>query len=222
MSRALIFDFDGLIADTESAIYDAWAEVYTTHGETLSLSDYVRCVGSTFGQFNPMTELERRLGRSLHWEPLLAAKDAAIRKRHEGLPPLPGVRELLEAAAAAGVPCAVASSSSSDWVGPWLDSFGLRHAFHAVWTRDRVSEPKPSPELFLGAARDLGLPPRQCLVLEDSQNGLLAARRAGTPCIIVPSPVTRGSDFTGARQILPSLEGVGVEDLLVHLGTEAN
>jgi len=220
MSRALILDFDGLIADTESAIYDAWAEVYASHGEMLSLSDYVRCVGSTFGQFNPMTELERRLGRSLDWEPLLAAKDATIRERHQGLPPLPGVRELLEGAADAGIPCAVASSSSADWVGPWLDSFGLREAFRALWTRDRVSEAKPSPELFLSAARDLGLPPQQCLVLEDSQNGLLAARRAGTPCVIVPSPVTRGSDFTGARQILPTLEGVTVEALLAHLESE--
>lgn len=217
MSRALILDFDGLIADTESAIYDAWAAIYAAHGESLSLSDYVQCVGSTFGQFNPMTELERRLRRSLHWEPLLAAKDATIRERHQGLPPLPGVRDLLEAADAAGIPCAVASSSSSDWVGPWLDTFGLREAFRALWTRDRVSEAKPSPELFLSAARDLGIPPAQCLVLEDSQNGLLAARRAGTPCIIVPSPVTRGSDFTGAHQILPTLQGVALDSLFTHL-----
>jgi HAD superfamily hydrolase (TIGR01509 family) len=216
MSRALIFDFDGLIADTESAIYEGWAGVFAAHGEELSLADYVQCVGSTFGQFDPMAELERRLDRPLVWEPLLAAKDEVIRSRHRGLPALPGVRELLEEASAAGVPCAVASSSSADWVRPWLETLGLDGAFQAVWTRDRVSEVKPSPELFLKAAADLGLAPGQCVVLEDSRNGLRAAQRAGTPCVIVPSPVTRGSDFTGARCILPTLAGISVDELLAH------
>lgn len=216
MPQALIFDFDGLIVDTESAIYEAWAGVYAAHGEALRLAEYVQCVGSTFGQFDPMAELERRLERPLVWEPLLAAKDEVIRARHRGLPPLPGVREVLAEASAAGVPCAVASSSSSDWVRPWLETLGLQDAFQAVWTRDRVSEVKPSPELFLKAAADLGVEPGSCVVLEDSFNGLRAAQRAGTPCVIVPSPVTRGSDFTGAHRILPSLAGVRVEELLAH------
>jgi putative hydrolase of the HAD superfamily len=214
MSSALIFDFDGLIADTESAIYEAWSGVYEAHGEELNLVDYVRCVGSTFGQFDPMAELERRLGRPLEWPPLLAAKDDTIRTRHLGLPPLPGVRELLAEAEAVGVPCAVASSSSADWVRPWLGKLGLSDSFQVIWTRDRVKEAKPSPELFLGAAAELGFPPGRCLVLEDSHNGLRAAQRAGSPCVIVPSPVTRGSDFTGARRVLPSLAGVSVGELL--------
>jgi HAD superfamily hydrolase (TIGR01509 family) len=214
MSSALIFDFDGLIADTESAIYEAWAGVYEAHGEELNLVDYVRCVGSTFGQFDPMAELERRLGRPLEWPPLLAAKDDTIRARHLGLPALPGVRELLAEAAASGVPCAVASSSSADWVRPWLGKLELSDSFQVIWTRDRVKEAKPSPELFLGAAAELGLPPGRCLVLEDSHNGLRAAQRAGSPCVIVPSPVTRGSDFTGARRVLSSLAGVSVGELL--------
>jgi HAD superfamily hydrolase (TIGR01509 family) len=214
MPHALIFDFDGLIADTESAIYEAWAELYGKHGEELGLAEYVQCVGSTFGQFDPMAELERRLGRTLDWAPLLEAKDAVIRARHEGLPPLPGVRELLEQAAAAGVPCAVASSSSADWVRPWLRKFDLNDAFQAIWTRDRVQEVKPSPELFLGAAADLGRAPGRCLVLEDSYNGLRAAQTAGSPCVIVPSPVTRGSDFSAAHRILPSLAHTSLADLL--------
>lgn len=213
-AQALIFDFDGLIADTESAIYGAWAALYASQGEALGLAEYVHCVGSTFGQFDPMAELERRLGCLLDWPPLLAAKDEVIRAGHRGLSPLPGVRELLKEAAEAGVPCALASSSTADWVGPWLDTLGLAPAFRVVWTRDRVRQAKPSPELFLGAAAELGIPPGRCVVLEDSRNGLRAAQSAGSPCVIVPSPVTRGSDFTGAQRILPSLAGIGVADLL--------
>lgn len=214
MPSALIFDFDGLIADTETAIYEGWSGVYVAHGEELRLVDYVQCVGSTFGQFDPMAELERRLGRELEWPPLLAAKDETIRAGHSGLPPLPGVRELLAEAAVAGVPCALASSSSADWVRPWLRTLGLSNSFQAIWTRDRVAEAKPSPELFLGAAAELGVPAGRCVVLEDSRNGLRAAQRAGSPCVIVPSPVTRGSDFTGACRVVPSLAGVTVGDVL--------
>ena len=217
MTEALIFDFDGLIADTESAIYEAWAALYHSQGETLHLNGYVHCVGSTFGQFDPMAELERRLGRTLAWEPLLEAKDAVIRAGHQDLAPLPGVRELLAEAAVKKVPCAIASSSTIDWINRWLATFELAPAFRAVWTRDRVKEAKPSPELFLGAASELGLPPARCVVLEDSRNGLRAAQQAGSPCVIVPSPVTLGSDFTGAHGILPSLAGVSTNELLNYL-----
>lgn len=210
----LIFDFDGLMVDTESAIYDAWREVYQSHGEDLALPEYVRCVGSTFGQFDPMAELERRLGRALDWAPLLDTKDTRIRAGHVGIEPLPGVRELLAAAAAADVPCAVASSSSTRWVDRWLEECDLRGHFRAIWTLDRVAHVKPAPDLFLGAAGELGLPPAACVVLEDSHNGLLAAQAAGCPCVIVPSPVTRVSDFAGAERVLPSLAGVSLEYLL--------
>ncbi len=81
----------------------------------------------------------------------------------------------------------MASSSSADWVRPWLDTFGLSDAFQAIWTRDRVREAKPSPELFLGAAAELGFPPGQCLVLEDSHNGLRAAQRLGGCCRLLQS-----------------------------------
>lgn len=210
---ALIFDFDGLIVDTEAAIFEAWQELYRSQGEELELADYVNCVGSTFGQFDPMRELERRLGYEPDWPVLLAAKDRRIREGHVGLPPLPGVRELLQEAKEAGVPCAIASSSEITWVGRWLQELHLAPYFQAVWTRDRVARAKPAPDLFLGAADELGLEPSVCLVLEDSRNGLLAAEAAGCPCVIVPSTVTRGLDFTGAQAVLPTLAGVGVNDL---------
>ncbi len=211
---ALLFDFDGLIADTESAIYEAWRELYASEGQDLALADYVQCVGSTFGQYDPIAELERRLGREPDWPALLARKDARIAELHQGLGVMPGVRELLAEAAREGVPCAVASSSQMTWVGTWLKTFGLRAAFDAVVTRDFVERPKPAPDLFLKAAEALGRDPAACVVLEDSHNGLLAAKAAGCHCVVVPSPVTSVSDFSLADRVLPSLAGVALADLL--------
>jgi HAD superfamily hydrolase (TIGR01509 family) len=118
------------------------------------------------------------------------------------------VRELLLEADRDGIPCAVASSSQRSHVSRWLRRTGLEGAFAAVLTRDDVARAKPFPDLFLGAAAALGVAPRDALVLEDSRNGLRAALAAAVPCVVVPSPVTRGSDFAGAAAILETLREV--------------
>jgi HAD superfamily hydrolase (TIGR01509 family) len=210
----LIFDFDGLVVDTESAIYVAWDELYRSQGHELTLAEYVNCVGSTFGQFDPVAELDRRLGRPADWSSLLEVKNARIRELHAPLGPLPGVRELLEAATSRDVPCAVASSSERRWVLRWIERLELKSFFRVIRTADHVANVKPAPDLFLSAAEALDLPPSDCLVLEDSRNGLLAARAAGMPCVIVPGPVTRDLDFTGAERVLDSLADMTLDDLL--------
>lgn len=211
--RALVFDFDGLIVDTESAIYEAWRELYLHHGHDLPLPTYVQCVGSTFGHYDPMAALEELTGGPVAWESVLPRKDARIRELQQGLDTLPGIRELLMEADRAGIPCAVASSSQRSHVQTWLDRTGIGDAFAAIRTRDDVASAKPAPDLFLAAAEALGLSAPETLVLEDSLNGLRAARAAGAPCVIVPSPVTRGSDFAGAAAILDTLHAVGVPQL---------
>lgn len=211
--RALIFDFDGLIVDTESAIYVAWRELYLSQGHDLPLPTYVQCVGSVFGHYDPMAALEELTGGPVDWETLLPIKDARIRAGQVGLDTLPGIRELLTEARGAGIPCVVASSSQRSHVGGWLDRTGIRHHFDFVRSRDDVARAKPFPDLFLSAAAGLNLNPEETLVLEDSSNGLRASIAAGAPCLIVPSPVTTGSDFTGASAILPTLRGVSVEHL---------
>lgn len=206
--RALLFDFDGLVVDTETAIYHAWRELYEDHGHELPLPVYVQCVGSTFGQYDPMAELEKLTGGPVAWDRVLAKKEARIHELQAELDTMPGVRELLRDAGRAGIPCAVASSSQRSHVARWLRRTGLEEAFAAILTRDDVERAKPFPDLFLGAAAALGVAPREALVLEDSRNGLRAALAAGVPCVVVPSPVTRGSDFTGAAAILETLQDV--------------
>lgn len=206
--RALIFDFDGLVVDTESAIYEAWRELYLSQGHDLPLPTYVQCVGSVFGHYDPMAALEILTGKPVEWPVLLPMKDERIRSGQLGLDTMPGVRELLLEARGAGLPCVIASSSQRTHVQSWMERTGIGHHFDFIHTRDEVKHAKPSPDLFLLAAASLGVRPEETLVLEDSLNGLRAARAAAAPCIIVPSPVTKGSDFTGATSILETLEGV--------------
>lgn len=213
MLRHLIFDFDGLIADTETAIYQAWRELYQSQGQDLPLETYVQCVGSTFHTYDPMAELERLTGQGIDWEPLLERKDARIAELHRQMRPLPGVRELLEEARSLGVECAVASSSQESWVIPWLDRLELRTFFRHICCRDEATRPKPAPDLFLQAMERLGTDPHHAMVLEDSANGLRAALAANVPCFIVPNEITRLSDFTGAAGILPTLEGASIAEL---------
>jgi len=104
-------------------------------------------------------------------------------------------------------------------VGRWLVRTGLAGAFEAVLTRDDVARAKPWPDLFLAASEALGVVPEEALVLEDSHNGLRAAVAAGVPCVVVPSPVTRGLDFGGAAAVLPTLHEVSVGQLReIHRG----
>ena len=198
MQRAVIFDFDGLIVDTETCIYECWAEFYREHGEELDLETYKHCVGSDFGQFHPGQELERRTGKSFDWEVLDAERNALIRARLESQDARPGVREFIEAAGAAGLPLAVASSSTRDWVAGWLEKLDLLGHFSVLRNRGDVERIKPHPDLFLAAAAALGVEPEAALVLEDSENGLRAATAAGMRCAIVTNPVTAGGEFGGA------------------------
>ena len=120
---------------------------------------------------------------------------------------MPGAVELLNKLAAAAIPCAVVSSSSHHWVDGWLEKTGLAGYFRTVVCRGDAPRIKPAPDLFLEAARRLAVAPADCLVIEDSHNGLIAASAAGMPAWVVPNRVTGGSDFAQADRIFDSLAG---------------
>ena len=211
--EALIFDFDGLILDTEVPVFEAWQENYRAHGHDLPLETYIRCVGSDFARFDPKMHLESLVGSPIDWDEWDQRREEGALKRVEALSPLPGVVALLSAAEAAGVPCAVASSSPRSWVERHLRRLGLLDSFSLTRCLDDVAQPKPSPELFLAAAEGLGVAPSRAVIFEDSLNGLLAAQAAGTPCVIVPNRVTRLLKFPGASKIVSSLEEVNLDSL---------
>jgi putative hydrolase of the HAD superfamily len=217
---ALVLDFDGLILDTETCTYDAVVDIFRDHGLELDLARWQAILGSAnHPHWTDM--LAERLGRPVDREALVARREHARLAVLVTLPPCVGVEDLLDAAHDRGVPCAVASSSSAEWVVPHLERLGLRDRFAAVVTSDDVGRDprrtKPAPDLFLAAAAKLRQPPGRCVVLEDSPNGVLAARAAGMAVVAVPGPMTEGLDFAAADLVVPSLAGLD----LGHLGALA-
>ena len=202
---AVLFDFDGILVDTEWAIYQAWLRTFQAHGHDLPLGTYTHCIGSDFATWSPKTHLEELTGQAFDWHDLDARRQVEILTEltHEGT--MPGVITLLEKLAGAGIRRAVVSSSSHHWVDGWLERLSFGHHFETVVCRGEAERIKPAPDLFLEAARRLALAPEDCLVIEDSLNGVKAAQAAGMTVWVVPNRVTAGLDFSAADRIFPSL-----------------
>lgn len=214
LTKALIFDFDGLVVDTETPHYESWQQLYQEHGHDLSLETYVQCVGSTIQRFDPIQHLEELVGTALEPTDLQAEHRARVDTALAERDTLPGVRERIAEASEVGLKLAIASSSSSDWIDPWLARLELTEYFHVVRTRDHVSEAKPSPELFVTAASMLEVEPEEALVFEDSHNGLQAALAASIPCVVIPNQITKHSDFSGAHLALESMAEASLAEIL--------
>ncbi|MBX3111317.1 MAG: HAD-IA family hydrolase [Fimbriimonadaceae bacterium] len=209
MLQAVVFDFDGLIADTESNEYAAWQSVYADHGCDLAPEDWAKAVGAgptAFDAFEHLVVLSRQdLDRAATMAEWASRRD----RLNEGLLLLPGVEALLDALSDDGVSVAVASSSRRDWVEGHLARLDVLERFAAVVTRDDHA-PKPAPDLYLGACSRLGAEPTASVALEDSSNGVLAAKRAGMAAVAVPNAVTRDYDFSLADVVVDSLTKVDV------------
>ena len=201
---ALILDFDGLILDTESPIFEEWRATFRARGHDLGLDVWQHALG-TFGTYDPCAHLSKLTGEDFDHEALRQEVRARNMVRCEALPLLPGVAERVQEARASGLKTAVASSSTSAWVEGWLERHGIRPLFDTVCSRDHVARVKPAPDLFLLAATRLGVAPERCVVFEDSPNGIRAARAAGMRCVAIPNAVTRALPMEGADLVLTSL-----------------
>jgi len=215
--RALIFDFDGLILETEEPIYRSWKEVYEARGVALPFDLWVKTVGSSNQAFHPQRYLEERLGVPLAQDVI----DRRVARRVELVlaePLRPGVADLAMAAHAAGLKVAVASSSSRDWVKGHLERLGIAGLFDCLRARDDVEHVKPEPDLYLASLECLGVAAAEAVAIEDSPNGVTAAKSAGLRCVIVPNSITADLDVSQADLRLTSLADVTLPQLLEQLG----
>lgn len=187
--RAIIFDFDGLILDTESPILESWQREYRDHGVELLMEQWQHALG-TMGGFDPFGHLVLLTGKTLDREETVKRVNERNWAECERLDLLPGVKDRLEEARALGLGTAVASSSTVEWVERWLGRHCIRNLFDVRCTREDVPRVKPAPDLFLLAAERLGVPPAACVVFEDSPNGIRAAKAAGMRAVAVPNALT--------------------------------
>lgn len=203
--HAVLFDFDGILVDTEWSIYQAWKRTFEAHQHDLPLEVYTRCIGSDFATWSPKIHLEELTGQSFDWHDLDQRRQQEILNDLEGVGPMEGAVALIDQLEERQIRMAVVSSSSHEWVGKWLRAIGLFERFETIVCRDDVERIKPAPDLFLEALRQLQIEASEALVIEDSHNGVLAAAAAGVPVWAVPNRVTSGSDFSKAGREFTSL-----------------
>lgn len=211
--RALIFDFDGTILDTETHEFRRWEQLYREYGQVLALQDWQQGVG-TWGAFDPWAalDLDENARREAH-ERLRADILEAIGADDVR----PGIRRVLAEARDAGIRLAIASSSERAWIEPWLEQHGLSDTFEVLATRDDVARVKPDPELYALALARLGLHAHDAVAIEDSFHGATAAHRAGLRVVVTPNDVTSGQPFLDAWPRVDSLED-GLSVLLRAIG----
>lgn len=217
MIKALIFDFDGLILDTETPDYLAWKDIYHEHGFELPHDEWGKIVGG-YGLSN--------FDAAEHLALLSQARldSASLRARHQleasaaiaRASVLPGVLDYIHAAKRLGLRLAIASSSPHDWVDTHAKRLGIFQYFDKVICADDVAigRTKPNPDLFLMALNQLQVQKEAAIVFEDSPNGVSAANRAGIFVVAVPNPVTAKLVIKGANLTLSSLSEMPLITLL--------
>ena len=212
-----MFDFDGLVFDSETHEYETVREQFAEHGAELPLEVWSLCIGRAPDFFDPYAYLEECTGAAVDRARLLERRKQRFGERIRGQGAIPGVEEALRAARSLGLRIGLASSSGRGWVEGQLRALGLWHLFECVRTREDVEQAKPHPELYRSVLSCLGVEPRRAVAFEDSPNGALAARRAGMYCVIVPNPVTAGLEFGEHDLRLESLMQAELADLLARL-----
>jgi HAD superfamily hydrolase (TIGR01509 family) len=196
---AVIFDMDGVLADTEPIQEEALGVFLALRGKSLSPAENAAMIGLNHRAF--WATIIERLGLDESVEECVRGYEPILLSRLVGLPAAPGARELVLALVAADVPLAVASSSFRPVVEMTLGAIGLRDAFRAIVSGEEVRNGKPAPETYLMAAARLGVEPRRCVAVEDSASGVRAATAAGMTCLGITSSYSTKDQLQATRTV---------------------
>jgi HAD superfamily hydrolase (TIGR01509 family) len=217
MIRALIFDFDGLILDTETSLIDSYEGVHLAHRVPFDRAAFIRAVGHAEYSFDPWHGFSPHTDRAA-----LELERNTIRDRIQIQQPiLPGVVALLDAGAAKGLRLGLASNSEHHWVEPHLKRLGLHGRFEFFACREDAASPKPEPDLYKLVLNRFGLRGHEAIAFEDSQTGVLAATRAHCWVVAAPNVSTAHHDFTPAHLRVTSLAEVKLEALIAKFGKQS-
>lgn len=210
MIRALVFDFDGLILDTETPLIDSYGDVHASHGVEFDRGLFLRNVGHADYTFDPWH------GFSPHTDRAALELERHTRKeeRMGRQTILPGVVALLDAAREAGLRIGLASNSEHTWVDPFLLRLGLYDRFDFIACRGDAPSPKPEPDLYHLVLNRFGLRGFEAIAFEDSHTGSLAAKRANLWCVAAPNASTAHHDFAHADLRVGSLAEIALPVLM--------
>ena len=218
MIKALLFDFDGLLMDTETPEVHIWQEIYARHGVDFPLDLWIRSVvGSSDANFDAAAHLASVSGQKLDLPALRQHARTTRLEIQSRLPALPGTDAILTAARSLNLRMAIASSSPHWWVDGYLRQLKITGFFEFVICREDVAHVKPAPDLYLKAIECVQFPPKECLAFEDSPNGVLAAQRAGLRVVGVPNAVTSQAGRLPADLVLSSLDEISLEKIIERI-----
>jgi HAD superfamily hydrolase (TIGR01509 family) len=213
MLKGLIFDFDGLIIDTETPIFKAWQNVYCHYGCELPFDLWITTIGSSEVYFDPV--------QYLHSISHFHINDTEVRQIYSEYETelmtkekmLPGIMDLIKTAYNSGFKLAIASSSPINWVMGYSIKLGIEKYFHCFATKDEVEFTKPHPNLYLLALNKMNLSHTEVIALEDSIHGIQAARKAGIFSIAIPANLTLKLDFSIADLIISNASDINLMEL---------
>ncbi|MFB6391959.1 HAD family hydrolase [Polymorphospora lycopeni] len=218
--KALIFDFDGLLMDTETTLLESWRWEWRRHGLEF---DPVGFFADHGGDANEprYAALAATVGSAYDRESSHALRMAYRAELNAALEPAPGIVGWLDRAAELGLRLAVASSSPVTHVGAMLDQAGLRGRFEVLATGEEVDAHKPDPAVYLLTLRRLGLAAGEAVAFEDTAHGVAAAHRAGLRCVAVPNPHADDARFTAADLLLTSAADLSLDAVMAALAGHA-
>ena len=202
---AVVLDFDGTILDTETPAYESHRRFFGEHGVALTVDEWCTTIGTIRPETHWFDWLCERAPAAPSFERFRAATLAYYQERAR-LEPMPGILTLLDALDQADVPRAIGSTAPADWVLASLAELRLTDRFPVIVTGDQVGRFKPAPDVYLEAARRLGVPPGRCIAIEDSGPGLASARAAGMKTIAIPHPLNRSHDLTADLSVSSASE----------------
>jgi HAD superfamily hydrolase (TIGR01509 family) len=203
--KALLFDYDGVLWDSEVAALESWRETYAEYGQDIAFDDFVTRLG-TVGGVDLVAELERLVGTPLDHEAVKRRRWARKMELVRQLKPRPGILDYIAGARDRGLAVAVISTDDSEWIMTGLTILGLQDAFHFIECAEGdMTRAKPSPALYLSALQRLALSEDEAIAIEDSPNGIRSAKEAGLFCLCYANAVTRQLDLSEADVVVDSL-----------------
>ena len=215
MIRTLVFDFDGLLIDTETPIIDAWVQVHTQAGRACVRQEALDLIGEVDHEY----DLWKAFGAEADRHALKQEHRRLTRAFLEKQELLPGVRARLDEARALGLSLAIASNSPHSWIDRHLPRLGLAEYFQTICCRDDVARGKPEPDVYHAVLTASKIAGSEAIAFEDSSAGSLAAKRAGLRCVTVPNDCTRHHDFSHADLLIASLAEISIADLIAKWST---